>query len=118
MEQIEVISWQTLDAVKAAASKTYQVIGNLEADEHMSVFCSIEDDYLELFYSELDSNYLRRYDDEEEFFKAMETRKKEFGEDEFDSLSYYEDEDVGNDDAGDEEMDEFDFKDEDDEDEF
>ena len=48
MEQLEIISWQTLDTLKAAATKIIEVIGDLDADEHMSVFCYIEDDYLEL----------------------------------------------------------------------
>lgn len=92
MEQIEVISWQTLDALKGAATKVVEVIGDLDTDEHMSVFLYIEDDFLELFYSELDANFIRHYEDEDEFYKHAEIRKNEFGEEEFDSLNYYEEE--------------------------
>jgi len=89
MEQLEVISWKTLDAIKQAASKVVEIIGDLDTDEQMSVFCNIEEDYLELFYSELDSNFIRHFEDEEEFFKYIGMRKSELGEEDFDSLDYY-----------------------------
>jgi len=115
MEQLEVISWQTLDAMKARA-KVVEVIGDLDTEEHMSVFCFIEDDFLELFYSELDANYIRHFEDEDEFYKTLESRKNEFGEEDFDSMGYYEeDENFGDEDA-DDDLDGFDLK-EDDEDE-
>jgi len=117
MEQVEVISWQTLDALKNAATKITEVIGDLDTDEHMSVFCYIEDDYLELFYSELDSNYIRRFEDEEEYFKTIEARKKETGEEEFDSVNYYEEENFGDEDT-EEDLNGFDLKDDDEDEEY
>lgn len=102
MQQLEVISWQTLDALKNAATKVIETIGDLDSDEHMSVFCTIEDDFMELFYSELDANFIRHYDDEEEFYKAVETRKKEFGEENLESINYYENEENFGDEEGDE----------------
>jgi hypothetical protein len=46
----------------------------------MSVFCVIEDDYLELCYSDSTSNYLRRYEDKDEFEIAIEKQLEEGGE--------------------------------------
>lgn len=46
----------------------------------MSVFCQIEDDYLELLYSDSAANYLRRYEDKDEFEVAIDERKEEDGE--------------------------------------
>ncbi len=117
MEQIEVISWQTLDALKAAATKIVEVIGDVENDEHMSVFLYIEDDFLELFYSELDANFIRHYEDEEEFYKHAEIRKNEFGEEEFDSMNYYEEEENFEDEESDEDMNGFEDVKDDEEDE-
>jgi hypothetical protein len=116
MEQIEVISWQTLDALKGAATKIVEVIGDLDADEHMSVFLYIEDDFLELFYSELDANFVRHFDDEDEFYKQAELRKNEFGEEELDSMSYYEEENF-EDEESEEDMNGFDEVKDDEEDE-
>ena len=117
MEQLEIISWQTLDAIKGHA-KIVEVVGDLEAEEHMSVFCYIEDDYIELFYSELDANFIRHFEDEDEFYKTLESRKNEFGEEDFDPRNFYEeDENFVEEEEGDE-MDGFDIKDEDDDDEY
>ncbi|HNX96145.1 MAG TPA: hypothetical protein PKK12_00555 [Candidatus Aminicenantes bacterium] len=117
MEQLEIISWQTLDAIKGHA-KIVEVVGDLEAEEHMSVFCYIEDDYIELFYSELDANFIRHFEDEDEFYKTLENRKNEFGEEDFDPRNFYEeDENFVEEEEGDE-MDGFDIKDEDDDDEY
>jgi len=79
MEEIEIMSWLTLDAIKKKA-KIEETIGNLQTDHSMSVFCTIEEDYLELYYSDSEANYLRRYEDREEFELAMEQRKEEDGE--------------------------------------
>jgi len=79
MEEIEILSWKTLDALKEKA-KIIEKIGDLQSEYGLSIFCQIEDDYLELFYSDFESNYLRRYEDEEEFEKAIEQRKEEIGE--------------------------------------
>lgn len=79
MEEIEVMSWLTLDALKKA-SEIKETVGNLQAGHNMSVFCEIEDDYLELFYSDTASNFIRRYEDREEFELALEKRREEVGE--------------------------------------
>jgi hypothetical protein len=118
MEQLEVISWQTLDALKNAATKIVESIGDLDSDEHMSVFCYIEDDYLELFYSELDANFIRHFEDEEEFYKTVEVRKNEFGEENFDSVNYYEEEENFGDEEGDEDLDGFDLKDDEEDEDY
>lgn len=117
MEQLEIISWQTLDALKSAATKVVEVIGDLDNDEHMSVFLYIEDDFLELFYSELDVNYIRHFEDEDEFYKILEQRKNEFGEEDFDSVNYYEDENFG-DEESDEDLDGYDMKDDEEEEDY
>jgi len=79
MEEIEVSSWLTLDALKNEA-EIEEIVGDLQSGHFQSVFCVIEDDFLELLYSDSASNYLRRYDDKEEFQLAIEKRKEEFGE--------------------------------------
>lgn len=79
MEEIEITSWLTLDAIKKEA-ETVEEIGDLQTGHCVAVFCQIEDDFLELCYSDMASNYLRRYEDKEEFDLALEKRKEEFGE--------------------------------------
>lgn len=79
MEEIEVTSWMTLDALKKAA-QIVETVGNLQSGHFMSIFCAIEDDYLELCYSDTASNFIRRYDDEEELQVALKKRKEEEGE--------------------------------------
>ncbi|MFP4082209.1 MAG: hypothetical protein ACLFVG_05550 [Candidatus Aminicenantes bacterium] len=79
MEELEVSSWLTLDALKKAG-EIKETVGDLQSGHSVSVFCLIEDDYLELFYSDAASNYIRRYEDKEEFQMAMDNRKKEEGE--------------------------------------
>jgi hypothetical protein len=81
MEEIEITSWQTLDAVKKSKSaEIIEIIGNLQTGHSMSVFCILEEDYLELCYSDTVANSLRRYEDRDEFEEALETRKEENGE--------------------------------------
>lgn len=112
MEEIEISSWMTLDAIKK--SKTAEIVesvGNLQTDHNMSVFCIVEEDFLELCYSDSAANYLRRYDDRDEFEEALEERKEDEGEKPFEKeeeRDYDEDEDV---DEGEEEV-EFDAEDE------
>ncbi len=101
MEQIEVISWKTLDALKAVATHVEGIVGDLDTNEQMAVFCQIEEDYLELYYSELEGNYIRHYDDEDELLKEYTQRKHDFGEDDFDNDEYYDDDDAYEDDAED-----------------
>lgn len=79
MEEIEISSWLTLDAIKKEA-ELVETVGNLQTGHCMAVFCIIEDDYLELCYSDSAANYLRRYEDKEEFEIAIEQRKEEEGE--------------------------------------
>ena len=79
MEEIEILSWLTLDAIKNA-SEAAETVGNLQTGHYASIFCKIEDDYLELFYSDSGANYLRRFEDKDEFDLAIEKRKEEEGE--------------------------------------
>lgn len=99
MEQIEVMSWQTLDALKESATKTIETISDLDTDDHMSIFIKIDEDYLEIYYSEVDSNYIRHFDDEDEMYRYVEERKTELGEDKFNTIDYYNE---GEDDFGNE----------------
>src|SRR5512136_2263300 len=89
MEEMEITSWQTLDAIKKSkAAEIVESVGSLQADHSMSVFCIIEDDYFELLYSDSAANALRRFDDRAEFDQALDERKEESGE-----TPYEEDED-------------------------
>ncbi len=88
MEQIEVISWKTLDAIRQPA-RIIETIGNLESNEQMAVVCAIEEDFFELFYSELESNYIRHFEDEEELYKYLDIRKNESADFGYDSGDYY-----------------------------
>lgn len=81
MEQIEVTSFATLDALKKRA-KIIEKIGSIESGLGLSVFCKIEDDLLELYYNDVDSSYIRRYKNEKEFKSAMKKRREEIGEEE------------------------------------
>mgnify|MGYP005857919443 CR=1 FL=1 len=103
MEEIEIMSWLTLDAIKKKA-KIVETVGNLQAGHSLSVLAVIEEDFLELCYSDSAANYLRRYENRDEFEAALEQRKEEDGE------SYYEDETDYDEDDEDEE--EFDVEDE------
>lgn len=96
MEEMEITSWLALDALKKfKRTEIIETVGNLQTGHSMSVFCIIEDDHLELGYSDLAANFLRRYDDRDEFDLALEERKEEVGE------AVYEDEerDFGEDEA-------------------
>lgn len=79
MEEIEISSWITLAAIKKKG-EVVETVGNLQTGHSMSVFCKIEDDYLELLYSDSAANYLRRYEDKDEFEVALDERKEEDGE--------------------------------------
>jgi hypothetical protein len=79
MEEIEITSWVTLDAIKKKA-EIVETVGNLQTGHSMSVFCQIEEDYIELVYSDAAANTLRRFDDKDEFEAAIEERKEEDGE--------------------------------------
>jgi hypothetical protein len=98
MEEIEISSWLTLDALKKKADLA-ETVGNLQTGHSMSVFCQIEDDYLELVYTDATANSLRRYEDKDEFESAIEQRKEEDGEAAYDEdREFEEDEDDGKDD--------------------
>ena len=71
MEEMEISSWLTLDALKKKADVA-ETVGNLQTGHSMSVFCQIEDDYLELVYTDATANSLRRYEDKDEFEEAIE----------------------------------------------
>jgi hypothetical protein len=79
MEELEISSWLTLDALKKKA-EVVETVGNLQTGHSMSVFCQIEEDYLELVYSDSAANYLRRFEDKDEFEAGIEQRKEEDGE--------------------------------------
>ena len=77
MEQMEVVSWKTLDTIKQAA-RLVETVGDLEAVRQMVVFCAIDEDFFELSYNELESNFIRRFEDEEEMYRYLDMRKQEF----------------------------------------
>lgn len=79
MEEIEISSWLVLDAIKKIA-KIEETVGNLQVGHWMSVFCTVEDDFLELAYSDTALNYIKRFEDREEFDMALEKRREEIGE--------------------------------------
>ena len=107
MEEIEFSSWVTLDAIKKKAD-VEETVGNLQTGHSMSVFCSIEDDYLELIYSDATANTLRRFEDKDEFEKAIEERKEEDGEAVYDEEREIDpgDDDLDEDEDGDFELEE------------
>ena len=81
MEEMEVTSWQTLDAIrKSKSAEIVETVGNLQTGHSKSVFCIIEEDYLELCYSDAAANTIRRYEDRDEFDEALEERKEDDGE--------------------------------------
>ena len=81
MEEMEITSWMTLDAIKKSKSANIvESVGNLQTGHCMSVFCVVEDDFLELCYSDLAANFLRRYEDRDEFEAALDERKEDVGE--------------------------------------
>jgi phosphopantothenoylcysteine synthetase/decarboxylase len=101
MEEIEISSWLTLDALKKKA-EVAETVGNLQTGHSMSVFCQIEDDFLELVYTDATTNCLRRYEDKDEFEAAIEQRKEEDGE-----AAYDDDRELDDDDDDDDEDDDF-----------
>ncbi|MCU0244796.1 MAG: hypothetical protein MUE80_08785 [Acidobacteria bacterium] len=81
MEEMEVTSWLTLDAIKKSKSaEIVETVGNLQTGHTRSVFCIIEDDCLELCYSDAAANTIRRFEDRDEFDEALEERKADAGE--------------------------------------
>jgi hypothetical protein len=81
MEEMEVTSWLTLDAIrKSKSADVVDTVGNLQTGHSKSVFLIIEEDYLELCYSDAASNTIRRFEDRDEFQEALEARKEDDGE--------------------------------------
>ena len=99
MEEIEISSWLTLDALKKKAD-IIETVGNLQTGHSMSVFCQIEEDYLELVYSDAAANILRRFEDKDEFEEHIERRKGDDGEAPYEDDREFEE--VREDDEGDE----------------
>jgi hypothetical protein len=101
MEEMEITSWITLDAIrKAKGAEIVETVGNLQTGHNKSVFVVIEDDYLELCYSDSSSNFIRRYEDRDELDEALEERKADDGEAHFSGngdKDFDEDEDEGKD---------------------
>lgn len=79
MEEIEISSWVILEAIQKVAD-VVETVGDLQSGHKKSVFCVVEDDYLELGYLDTATNYLRRYEDRTEFELALERIKEEEGE--------------------------------------
>jgi len=84
MEEIEITSWMTLDALKSRA-KIVDTVGNLQSGHMQSVFCVIEDDYLELVYIDTAASFIRRYEDKDEFELALGAQKEDEGEAPYDN---------------------------------
>ncbi len=81
MEEMEVTSWITLDAIrKSKSAEVVETIGNLQTQHSKSVFLIIEEDFLELCYTDASSNTIRRFEDRDEFEEAIEERKSDDGE--------------------------------------
>jgi hypothetical protein len=114
MEQIEVISWKILDALKSAATNVVEIIGDLETNEQMAVFCSIEEDFIELYYSEVDSSYIRHFEDEDEFYKYIEISRKELGDENYEAVNYFSEDEFSEESSSDDY--DYNVKDEDDDD--
>lgn len=107
MEEIEITSWLTLDAIKNEAT-VIETLGDLQTGHCMAVFCIIEDDFLELCYSDSISNFMKRFEDREEFELELEKRREEFGEasfeDEIDIKEDYDGDDEEDDDDSDDDF--------------
>lgn len=97
MEELEISSWLTLDALKKKA-EIIETVGNLQSSHSMSVFCQIEDDYLELVYTDTSTNCLRRYEDKDEFEAGLEQRKEEDGESPYEEGEEFDEDDDDDDD--------------------
>ena len=92
MQEMEVISWDVLDAIREKSSEIIEEIGSLDTDDSMSIFCQIGEDYFELHYSEVGTSYLKHFVDEDEMTEYLEKRKSDAEDNDFDS-KYFHDED-------------------------
>ena len=104
MEEIELASWMVLDAIKDVAD-VVETVGDVQTGHWKSVFCVVDEDFLELGYVDTAASFLRRFEDREEFDLAIESRKEDLGETPFDE----DDEDFA--DYDDDESDDFEFED-------
>jgi hypothetical protein len=102
MEEVEITSWVTLDAIKKKA-EVHETVGNLQTGHSMSVFCQIEEDFLELVYSDTAGNTLRRYEDKDEFEIGIQQRKEEDGEAPYDEDKEFDEKNFTDDDDDDDE---------------
>jgi len=100
MEEIEITSWQTLDAIKNAAT-IVDTVGDLQSGHKKSVFCTIEEDLLELVYIDTETNFLRRYEDKDEFLSAVEKQKEDEGEMLYEESPRFDDDFIDGDSNGD-----------------
>jgi len=114
MEEVEITSWMTLDALKKKA-EIHETVGNLQTGHAMSVFCQIEDDYLELVYSDSVANTLRRYDDKDEFEIGIQQRKEEDGDAPYDDDKEFDEKNFNDDDDEDDEEEDYDEDDDEEE---
>jgi len=83
MDETQISSWLILDAIKEIA-EIVDTIGDLQTGHWQSVFCTVEDDFLELNYIDAVPSLLRHYEDKEEFETALEKRREEIVEASFD----------------------------------
>jgi len=91
METIEISSWLTLDAIKETAT-IVETFGDLQTGNWQSIFCFIEDDYFELGYLDTESNYLKRFEDKEEFEQTLEKKMEDGDETPYGDEETYEEE--------------------------
>jgi hypothetical protein len=91
MEEIEISSWATIDALKKAAD-IVETVGNLHSDQEMYVFCVLEEVYLELGYRLAGPNYFatfipmwmncpRRWKKEEKVLMGQQVDDEDYDED-------------------------------------
>jgi len=104
MEEIEVSSWMVLDAIKDVAD-VVETVGDVQTGHWKSIFCIVDEDFLELGYVDTATSFLRRFEDREEFDLAIETRKEDLGE------APYDEEEEEFEEFEEEESDDFEFED-------
>jgi hypothetical protein len=100
MEDIEITSWLILDAIKDVGD-VIEEVGNLQTGHWKSIFCTVEDDHLELGYLDTASSYLRIFNDKEEFELAIEKRREDVGDTPYEETGF-DDSFAGDDEDGEE----------------
>ncbi len=78
MNRLEVNSWEFLDSIKDKMEIIAQA-GDLDNGDALAIFGRIADDYIELFYSDIATNYVAHFDNENELREVMKKRFKELG---------------------------------------